>query len=109
MASSYGASIVGYEVTSDNLLKTPGVDTMTTYRRADGEDIWDGVMWTSSLDGWTEDLDEPTEIIEEVWQITSTRIFTLPHCCQCDEVAAFWGLCRTHAEEDDPDYFKDYD
>lgn len=84
-------------------------DTMTTYRRADGEPLdGDLVEWSTSRDylDWCE-FEEPTEIVEEVWTLQSRRTFTLPTCSEhsCDEAAKFWGLCERHAREDDPEHF----
>jgi hypothetical protein len=86
--------------------RTPAAGEITTYRRADGEPI-DGYMvgWTTTLGGL--EFGEPTEIVEEVWVLKSERCFTLPTCRQCEEPATHWGLCETHAREDDPTTFEE--
>jgi hypothetical protein len=48
-------------------------DTLrTTYRRADGELIAGEYGYTSELE-WFENDDEPTDLIEEVWVLSSSR------------------------------------
>ena len=50
---------------------------MTTYRRADGGLIADEYGWVGELD-WFEMDDEPTEYIEEVWTLQSSRSIMVP-------------------------------
>ena len=80
-------------------------EPFVTYRLTSGDPIMGEFSFMTSLDGWTEDLDEATEIVEEVWVLKSSRIFTLPTCAECDEPATYWGLCETHARIDDPESF----
>ncbi len=48
---------------------------MKTYRRADGSDI-DGCTWVDGLEGFETDV-VATLLIEEVWQLVSTRTFVV--------------------------------
>jgi hypothetical protein len=50
---------------------------MTTYRRADGELIAGEYGWVGELE-WFEMDDEPTEYIEEVWILQSSRSIMVP-------------------------------
>ena len=65
----YGTVPEGGEVTDP-------VKTWTTYKRADGELICNEYGWVGHLE-YFEDDDDPTELIEEVWQLVSTRTFTV--------------------------------
>lgn len=81
---------------------------MTTYSRADGEHIGEGwafVLDVEACEYEAEYTDAPIEFVEQRWVLESERTFTLPVCRQCDQPATHWGLCETHAREDDPEYF----
>lgn len=61
--------------------------TMTTYKRADGELIGGEFGWVADPE-YFEDDDEPTQIVEEVWALQSTRTVWAPdrgYCIECGE------------------------
>lgn len=53
---------------------------MTTYRRVDGEGIWGEFGWVTDLE-FFEDCDEPLKVLEEVWELRSTRTFWVGNKC----------------------------
>lgn len=81
--------------------------------RADGTAIWGEYGWlvTSGPDDWSviqDDHDgEPTEYEIVRMHVEPIAKRTFPRCSDddCEEVAEFWGLCKPHAVEDDPDAF----
>lgn len=78
--------------------------TMKIYKRGDGE-LWDDFARVVDIDPYLDELDDETEVIEEVWELKSSRAFSRS-CHDCEEPAKHWGLCETHAREDDPEYFQ---
>ena len=83
---------------------------MTTYRRADGELIHDQYSFVTTLDTCPRDAetgDEPSEYVEEVWVLQSSRTLVFPLCAECDAPATHWGLCEPHAREDASETFED--
>lgn len=82
-------------------------EEMTTYHRADGELISGEFSFVTELE-WFDYDEEPTELVEEVWTLKSSRPITVgPTCDRCDEPASHWGFCEKHAREDDPDAFEE--
>lgn len=87
-------------------------EVMYFIRRKDGGDIGDyhfvGVEegdWSPAEDYADFYDDEPLEfeMVKATLEVVETR--TLPQCRECDAPAEFWGLCETHAREDDPSAF----
>lgn len=85
---------------------------MTTYKRADGELILDEFGWVADIEYFDDD-DEPTQLIEERWQLVSTRKMWAggTNCWQChDHVdlpedykngpVLHEGACRTEWDEE---------
>ena len=80
--------------------------TMTTYKMADASMVNEEFGWVTDLE-YFEDEEEPTEVIEEVWVLKSSRTITVgPQCSECGDPATHWGLCEKHARIDDPESFR---
>lgn len=90
-------------------------ETMYAIRRTDGELIYDeyAFLGTSGPDDWL-DIEEDAdhgyppveyEMVKMSVEVVSRR--TVPTCKDCPrefpQPAEFWGLCETHAREDDPE------
>lgn len=89
-------------------------ETIYAIRRTDGEPIYDDFSFliADGPDDWSaaEDIAEADDVAGEFEmvamdvQVVATK--TLPTCNEgCGEPAVYWGLCRAHAEKDDPDHF----
>lgn len=92
-------------------------ETIYAIRRADGEPMFGEFSFatTTGPDDWdpaTDDSDGAEdgtvyELVEMPVKVLGTK--TLPTCKDCPrkypQPAEFWGLCETHAREDDPQYF----
>lgn len=97
----------------------PEAEVMYVCRRVDGTPVGD--TWAhfvvSGPNDWSQANDEAVEwsdpaeyeIVRFVGEVVARK--TLPTCDThgCDEPAAHWGLCETHAREDDPEYFEETD
>lgn len=69
-------------------------ETWTTYKMADGSDVWGEYGFVTELD-WFEDCDDPTEIAEEAWRLVTRRKGTVyPQTQLCDD-------CAGEGEDDD--------
>ena len=88
-------------------------ETIYSIRRTDGQLMFgemtfaivgDANDWSAAED---DAYDSGCSVTYELVEMTVTvrRTRTLPVCAtaHCNDVAQFWGLCETHAFEDDPD------
>jgi hypothetical protein len=91
------------------------VERFYAIRRADGELMGDeyAFLTVAGPDDWSpahddaEDRDEPVDYELITFAIEAIAKRTLPECRECDKPARHWGLCRHHAELDDPEAFAD--
>lgn len=94
----------------EQALRLLDAEELYAVRRADGELMGDFLFWiaqdardwdAANLDSEYEGNVTTYEMVHALLEVVDVRRY--PRCSQCDEPAPFWGLCETHARQDDPE------